>query len=115
MDSMDFHLNDMFHVDDNILDEYYNHSLNRFSVDLADNFKHYAIGESMQCQEIIAPVRSPYGHNHSPNNLLFDDDSSNDDSSLVDVPPPLIKRSPVDSDSDSDDDTALVFARLFHE
>ena len=56
MDSTDIHLNDMFHVDDDISDEYYNQSLSRFSVDLADNFEHYAIGEAIQCQEIIAPI-----------------------------------------------------------
>ena len=59
----------------------------------------------MRCQEIIAPVRSPYGHNLSPsmNDLMFDSDSSSDDSSLGDEPPPLIERRCATSDSDSDD------------
>ena len=66
MDSMDIYLNDMFHVEDSISDEYYNTSFNRFSVDLSDNFEYYVIADTMCCQEVISPVRSPYGHNLSP-------------------------------------------------
>ena len=66
----------------------------------------------MQCQEIIAPVRSPYGHNYSPsmNDRMFHSDSSDNDSSIRDEPPLLIERRCVNTDSDSDDsdDTAAT-------
>ena len=105
MDSTDICLNNMFHVEDIISNEYYNDSLNRFSVDISDNCEHYVIADAMRCQEIIAPVRSPYKHDLSlsMNDLMFDSDSSSDDSNLGDKPPPLIERRCVASDSDSDD------------
>ena len=54
---------DMYHVNDNISEAYYNTSINRFNVDLSDNFEHYAIAEPMRCQEVIVPIASmPYGH-----------------------------------------------------
>ena len=103
-------LDDMFHVEDEIDDEYYNQGPNRFSVNLADNFKHYAIGEAMQCQEIVATDRTPYGLN----NLMFDDVTvtSSDGSSLGSEPPPLIKREHIDSSSDDDSTAATELSTI---
>ena len=68
----------------------------------------------MHCQEVIAPVRSPYGHNLSPsmNDFLFDSDSSDDDSSLGDEPLPLIERRRVKSDTDTEDSDSTAATEL---
>ena len=57
----------------------------------------------MRCQEVIAPVRSPYEHILSVNNLCFESDS--DDDSLGDEPPPLIETRREHSDTDEEYDS----------
>ena len=100
---------DMYHVDDNISEAYYNTSTNRFNANLSDNFENYPIANTMRCREVIAPVAPmPYGHNLAVNNLWFESDS--DDDSLGDEHPPLIKRQRVDSNMDLEYDSDCTAA-----
>ena len=41
---------DIYHVNDNISDTYYDNDMSRFQVDLSDNLNSFLIGKQMECQ-----------------------------------------------------------------